>query len=326
MLIDVLTRLSNDTGYSLSQKRSSLLLLANRAAREMHKKLECNKIYREVTLVVTPDAVCSLPSFIGELKGMRMHTNEIPFDLQSIGMPRYINTTLEHKFKNWRDLGEVPTEVLPAQVGQLTLITPAVETVPITVLINGNTNNATRIEELVVMDAPSKTSVNLFGQQIQSIACVTPNRVADITIKDVNGNQIAILYNTDTKTRYKLVDVSQLFWTVDLSSGETLIDICYKVPAVNLSRDSDSFYAGDDYDEAWYSYAMSIFLAPLENRKQESMLFLAAALDVMNSAKNSGEGGIVKRLSFGRNKFFGIFRRWRYFPGSVTNVDNNTQH
>jgi hypothetical protein len=324
MLIDVLTRVAADTGYNPVQRRSALLLLLNQAAKEMHKKLEATKMYREVTLVVSPDSVVSIPSFVGELKGMRMHTNEIPFDLQSIGQPRYVSTTLQHKFKNWRDLGESAIHTIPAGFGQITFEATGVETVPIDILISGNTNFAAKEEETVTIDSTTKLTTKLFGIQIDTIACVTPNRSFDVVVKDLNGTEIATLYNTSSKARYKIVDVSQLFWTLDTSAGETLIDVLYKVPATNLFKDSDSFYAGDDYDEAWYQYCMHLYLKPLQGRMQEAMAYLAACLDVLKSAKDSGEGGQVKQIQFGRNKFYGLFRRWRYMPGSVSNVDNNT--
>lgn len=324
MLLDVITRLSADTGFDLTQQRASLVQIANRAAKEMHKELECNKMYREVTLVVPPDKVVSIPSFVGELRGMRMHTNELPFNMHSIAMPRYVNTTLEHKFKNWRDLGESAVHTLPSTVGPLSFTYANAVTAPVTVVISGQTNKANKAEESLLLNVTPKATTNLFGPHIDSIACFA-KRDADIVIKDAAGIEIAVLYNNFSKTRYKLVDVSQVFWTLDTTDGSSLIDVLYKVPATELLRDSDSFYAGDDYDEAWYNMSMWVYLQPLENRLQEAALFKQAATAFITAAKESGEQGIMKRLAFGRNKYFGIFRKYRYFPGSVTNVDSNVQ-
>jgi len=323
MLLNVLTDLSADTGLDIVQKRPLLLRILNRAAKEMHKELECNKVYREATLAVPPDKIVSLPSFIGELRGMRMHTNELPFNLDAMTMPRYKNTTLQHKFKNWRDLGEAATYVYPEQ-GKLTLTCPSVETTSAEVVIKGQTANANSIEETVIMSATSKETVALFGPRIDSIFCST-ERLADITIKDYLGTEIATLYNNFQTTRYKIVDVSQVFWTLDTTDGQSLIDVLYKVPAHSLLNDGDSFYAGDDYDEAWYNMSMFFFLKPLQNRQSDAQAHRAVCMNFLTSAKESSEQGIMKRLIYGRNKFYGLFRKYRYYPGSVTNVDHNIQ-
>lgn len=324
MLINVLTRLAANTGLHVTQQRNTLINLLNQAADELYNKLECNKIYREVTLVVAPDSVVALPSYIGELRGMRMHTNELPFDLASMTSPRYVSTTLQFKFKNWRDKGDSPIQFIPTTVGAITFTTQAVQDTPETILISGQTNKAFRIQETVVMDALTKTTTNLFGPRFDSIAC-NDTRTSDIVVTSALGENLATLYNTDKKTRYKLVDVSQVFWTLDSSDGNSLIDVCYKIPKTVLTNDSDSFYAGDDFDNAWYMMAMSIYLKPLTGRQDESKDFFAAAITECQSAKESGEGEIVKKLGFGRNKFFGLFRKYRYHPGSVTSVDHNIQ-
>ena len=324
MLLDVLTRLSADTGADIVQKRSFLVALANQAAKDMYRYLECNKIYKEVTLAVQPNAVVSLPAFIGELRGMRMHTNELPFDINAIGSPRYVTTTLQYKFKNWRDLGESAVSVLPSIVGQLTFATSQVPVSPISITVNGQTNLATQIEEVVTLSGFSTLSQNLFGPQIYSIACLN-QRSNDVTILDGNNNVLAILYNNQHKTRYKIVDVSQIFWTLDTNDGGSLIDVLYKVPMVDLFRDSDSFYAGDDYDEAWYTLAMHHYYRPIQNRQQDAATMKQTAFALLDAAKDSSESGIIKKLNYGRNKFYGIFRKYCYFPGSVTNVDHNIQ-
>jgi hypothetical protein len=324
MLLDVLERLSADTGLHIEQKREELLSLLQTSADELYPKLECTKIYREMTLVVTPDAVVSLPSKVGELRGMRMHTNELPFDLHSIGQPRYVSTTLQYKFKNWRDLGDSAVQRLPVEIGPLTLTTPGVETVPVSIAINGQSSSSLEAEETIVMDAVSKTTATLFTQQISSISCSSPRKF-DIQILDDSANVVAILFNNQRKTRYKIVDVSQIFWTLDTSAGESLIDVLYKLPKVRFSRDSDAFYAGDDFDETWYNMAMYFYLKPLPNRLQDAVAFQTLALQSCISAKDSAESGILKKVSYGRNKFYNIFKKFRYYPGSVTNVDHNTQ-
>lgn len=307
MLLEVLTRLASDTGYHPVQQRAALVNLLNRAAVDIYNTLECNKIYREVTLVVTPNAVVALPNFVGELRGMRMHTNDLPFDLQSIGAPRYVSSTWDYRVKNWRDLGESVVHTLPELIGVLTLSTNVIE--GSSVLISGQTNKAFREQETVVLSVSPVSTTKLFGPRIDQIACMTA-RGSDITVKDADGTELAVLYNTELKTRYKLIDVSQVFWSADTMIGESLIDVAYKVKQTRLINDSDSFYAGDDYDNAWYHWAYHLHLAPLENRSQDATNERIAAIGALQATKDSSEQQIVKKMSFGRNKYYGHFRRW----------------
>src|SRR6266576_3181861 len=145
---------------------------------------------------------------------MRIHTNELPFDLHSMAAPRYVANTIGYRFKNWRDLGESAVHTLPANIGPLTLINQVIEDPPITVLIDGETNKAARIQESVLMSGNSAITNNSFTTKIYTIACATRVRNSDIVVRDANNNVIATLYNTDTKTRYKVCDVSQVFWTI----------------------------------------------------------------------------------------------------------------
>lgn len=320
MLGTVLLRLAADTGYHKTDKRAALVRLLNDAAKEMHKKIDCNKIYREVTLVVPANRVVSLPSFLGELKGMRIHTEDTPMPLYGFSYPRYIKDTDDYRFRNWRDLGDSPVHTLTENVAPLTLTAPTAEDV--TVLISGQTNNAAQIEEEVVMSATSVDTVASFGPQIFSIVCLE-ERTVDITVKDDDDVELAVLYNNRDKTRYKIVDVSELFMPLDTADSESLIDVCYKVPAVELSKDSDSFYAGDDYDEAWYNMAMAIFLRPITARLEESVAFEAKSLKMMKASKTHGERNIIKKVTFGPNKFYNLFRhRWTDRPYSCTDIDN----
>lgn len=322
MLNDVILEVSGDTGLHVIQKRNVLIALLNKAAKEMYNELECNKINREVTLIVPPDKVISLPSFIGELRGMRTHSNEIPFPVNAISQPRYVSTTFGYRYKNWRDKAESPVHTYPSDFAPLTIVANGVEVNPVTVVINGQTNLAQKIEEVVPITTVSSPTTNLFGNPIYSISCLDRDRIYDIVIQDHLGNEIATLYNIDTNTRYKIVDVSQMFWPIDTSQNESIVDVMYKVKRTKLTKDTDQFYAGDDFDEAWYNMSMYMFLKPIQNRQQEAMMFRAACMDFLQSAKESGEGNIEKKLTFGRNKYYNLIRPWRrIYPGALNNVD-----
>lgn len=310
MLIEVMTQLSADTGIHLEQKRPTLIELLNKGGRELHKQVECLKINREVTLVVAPNKIVSLPQFIGELRGTRISCWDEPFDVHAGIRPRYVTNTLGYKYKNWRDLGELPFHTTPTITGVISLIATGVESTPVIVKINGESDKAAQVEEEITMSAVEADGITVFTPNIRSITCATKGRIYNIVVYDENETEIAILYNNQARTRYKIIDVSQLCWpTNDTAAGESLVDVMYKVPYELLFNDSDSFPAGDDYDEAWYNMCMYYHFSPMENRINQALAHRAAAIDFCRSAKESGEQGVMKKISFGRSKYHGYFNQ-----------------
>ena len=305
MLIDVLTRFCADTGINPVAQRSRAIQLMQDAARELYAKLECNAIYREMTLVVPGNKIVALDNRVGEIKGMREHTSDILVPLDAIGQPRYTNNTWQYRVRNWRQLADSPIHTSLTSVSPLTIESNVVESTPVTITINGQTDNASRESEEVVLDAASEVTTKNFGLDIFSIVC-RETRTGDITIKDSDGIEIAILRNIENATRYRLVDVSEMFWNQDTEDGETLVDVLYKVPQTLLTDDSDIFYAGDSYDDAWYYMSMFKHFSTKQDRAEDAKKFLQLALGSCRSDKDSSEESVMKKVNFGRNKFFDL--------------------
>jgi len=322
MLLDVLNRLAVDTGLNPVDQRNILINLLNHAAKEMYDKLESNKLLWEVTLSVPPNKIIALPSFIGELRGMlRSSTNLMLYPFQTIGAPRYVRNDWSFRYRNWRDLGENPVMQFPSVVGPLTISVGEVEDIPVTVYINGQTNNALRIEEKVVVSATSQTTTNLFGPQIYFIAGKQgQERTFDINITDANGQLLAVLYNMDNNTRYKMIDVSEFPWGSDTSDGNALVDVLYKVLLRRLTKDSDTFPAGPDYDTAWYWMSMHLYFKPMQKKPVDFENFYAYSIKAMQSIKGSEEDGLQKKISYGKNKFYDLTQGWYAEPYLPCNI------
>lgn len=324
MLIEVLERLSTSTGLNPARQRITLLNLLNNGAKELHDKLECNKLMWENTFRVPNNKVVSLPNYLGEIRGIRSSISGIQIDLHGMSQPRYTSNTWKYRWKNWRDLGESAVMQLPSSIAPLS-ITSTVQNPPLTLIISGQTQNAFRIEEQVILNAPIVLTANMFGPQIYKIACLNDDRNCDITISDSNGLILAVLPNTDRKTRYKMIDVSQfpsLMDVTDSDTGTALIDCLYKVPLRKLTNDSDSFPAGDDYDNAWYYFALWVHYTPIQNKAQDAKDALQQAILATQSVKESTEGSIEKHLSFGANKFFDLFKGRFHRSGSNPNYNS----
>lgn len=300
MLIDVLTRVCEDTGYHATQERSKVIKLLNAAAREMYQELDCNRIKREVSCLVGRNKIVALPSMIGELLGMRQHSSEVIIPLESM-TPRYASNTLSYKWKNWRDLGESPVHTLPASTDTLTFTAPLLESAVVSV--SGQTNNANSESESVTISAsPTDTTKLWVPSGIKSITSVS-TRTCDIAVEDADGNEVAVLYNNERRTRYRMVDVSELFWGTDSSDGDTIVDILYKEPLYYFTNDTDSFPAGDIYDEAWHARAMSLYYSPMAGRREDANRYRMISLNLLRNIKDGSEQGIIKKLEFGRNKY-----------------------
>lgn len=308
MLIDVADRIAADTGLDLVQQRTVINRLLNNAAKEMYDRLECNKIYWEVTLAVPNNKIITLPSYIGELRGIRRSTSQTIVSNFGMSDPRYSRQDWEYRWNNWRDLGESPVMINPSLVGKLVISSSTVEDTNAVVTISAQTNNALRIEEKVTMDEQSKQTTALFGPQIYSISCNSSERTSDITISDYNGVVLAVLYNVDRQSKYKMYDISEAPFLQD--SGENcLVDILYKVRLRTLSKDSDQFPAWSDYDTAWYWMAMYLYYTPLENKPSDYASFFGNALMAMKVSKGNTEGNLDKRFTFGPNKYYDNIER-----------------
>lgn len=306
MLTDVLKQLAADTGLHPEQQRADLIEILNKGAKELYQQLECNMINREVTLVVPRNKVVALPQQVGELRGTRVSICEVPFNQYPMSQPRYVTNTLGYQYDNWRDLGNSPFHTTPTIVGTLTVEPLGIEAEPVTVAIVGESNLAAQVSEDLLMDQ-TRSTTNLFTPNIKSIGCTERSRVFDMLIKDESGIEIARLLNNQRSTRYKLVDVSKLFWGPDTAADETLVDILYKLPFSTLYNSDDGFAGGDDYDEPWYCMCMYMYLKPLENKQAQALQYRADVLDFCKAAKESSESYQLKKLSFGRNKYYDHF-------------------
>lgn len=312
MLIDVLQKIASDNGWDPTAQRAALLKLLNNAARELHSTLECNAMYREITLVVPPNKIVALDADVGSVKGIREHTSDSPVPLQSMSTPRYMNNTWQYKYRNWRQLADSPIHTSLTEVGPLTINSNVVESTPVTLTVNGQTDNASREAEEVELDASSEVTTKNFGLQIFSISC-RETRTGDITILS-DGTEIAILKNTQNSTLYKMIDVSEMFWQQDTEAGSTLIDVLYKVPERQFVEDTDVFYAGETYDLAWYYMSMSQYWSTKQGQEAASNRYRTLALTAAKNDKDSEEQSVLKKINFGRNKFFSLHHREVYYP------------
>jgi hypothetical protein len=307
MLKNIIQRLAEDTGMHLVQDRAALVNLANRAASMLHTRLECNDIMRETTVLVPENKVIALPSFIGSLRGMRETERDWNFSLYPMMQPRFMRDGWLHKYRNWRELHGSPIYRDLTVIGPLTIEAEGVESTPAVLKISGQTDTAQKVEEELTLSLATGQTSKTFGPIIYSIASFS-ERSYNISIKDDNGTECAILYNNEEKTHYKLIDVSEFQWTKDVSDGRTTIDLLYKQPLYKMVNDSDEFPA-DNYDDTIYFQAMSLWASTQPGKEQLMTTFAQQAMMEPHANKNNQEQGQTKKLNFGRNPLYGAIRR-----------------
>lgn len=322
MFKNILTRVCEDTGYHPTQDRQAIINLVDRAAFMLYNRLECNAIYREVTCLVPENKVIALPSFVGPLRGIKEAVTDINFDLNTQSYPRFVKNDWQYKWKNWVELRSSCIHTSLPSVAPLTFTVAAVETVPITIKIVGQTANSQRIEEELVLDATSKETANSFGPNLFTIACFNTGRVYDVTVKDDDGNTIAVLYNNEEKTEYKLYDISQYSWSKDVADGTTAIEILYKHPYFRMQNDADEFPA-DGYDNAIYFQSIALWAAPQTGKEALTSAMQAQALIEPKATRDNDEQKMNKKMQFGRNPLYNAIRPRLFNSRYYTNTTYN---
>lgn len=310
MLFDIIKRLSEDTGIHLTQQRDALVNIVHRAAEMIYNRLECNAIMREVTVLVPENMVISLPSFIGPLRGLKESSIDTNVPLYPMMFPRYMKNDWQYKWKNWIEMPPSPIFQNLNAIAPITFEVAQVEGTGITVKVSGQTPNANRLEEVLLLNSVLKATTNSFGPRIDSIVSFD-ERQFDITVKDDDGNIIALLYNNQNKTHYKLINVAQYTWSKDVADGTTTMEILYKHPYWKMINDSDEFPAFD-YENAIYFLSMSLWAAPQQGKEALAATYFQQSMLEPQATKGSEEQLQQKTIQMGRNPLYNAIRRKYY--------------
>ncbi len=316
MLIEILKPFCADTGYDIISDRTIALDYINRAAFEVYKGLEADDLMREVTLVVVNNSQMTLPPYIGMLRGLRhiwpwglnSEINGFSGDIYEIGSPRYFSNSWKDKWTGWRAKGKVAIHTSISNASVLTLTVPVVESTPIVVTITGATAQSGRISESVTIDALTKTTTNSFAF-IESIVCLT-NRTYNTTVSDVNGVELALLYNNELKTRYNLIDIARYPWGLFAGCLTNIAEVLYKIKFYPFVNDTDEFGA-EGYEEAIRYKAMELWSTPQTDREQEALAFRMASTQAVNNNMIGEEGGEQKKIINAPTKAYSIMTKMR---------------
>lgn len=318
MLNDIINSFCIVTGYpvmytpptsSVAVPNPAALDYINRAAKDLYNSLESDSMMRESVLVVESGLQMSLPTFMGELRGLRQHEwfNTIP--INEIGVPRFSSNTWKYRWNNWTYKGKKSLANSITNASLLVFIAPVVEDVPVVINIVGKTGASNRIQETVTLNGTTVATVNSYSE-VESITCFT-NRTYDVCIQDINGNTLAFLYNNEPKTQYIIVDISRYSFQSPNGAGcANLVEVLYKDKFKKFANLADEFNA-DGYDDAINYLALSLWCQGKENKEQDAILYQTKALQVTNNNITNDERGQVLKIVHAPNSTYQVFKRFR---------------
>lgn len=310
MLIDLITRLSGDTKYDVVRERAALVKLANQGAKEVYRAVEVNDLMRECILLVPPNKQVAIPYFVGYLKGMREFYWYESFDLHSIATPRYTSNDWGKSYwRNWRDKGQSPVHTFTNNMGSVKLNASSVETPNVVVTITGTTAFAARKADIITIGDNQVVGTQSFSK-IQSI--YSPKlRSCDIVITDTNDVEIAVLYNNQQFTRYRIVDVSMFPFAIVNSASVSLVNVLYKVPYNEMLIDTDEALP-PQFEDAVYYKCMELWSKVQEGKENATLGYYENCAVAIRAAKKEIEGGERKVLSFEPNPLYGLHRLYSH--------------
>lgn len=224
-----------------SAERPVLLRFLNEAVDELYAQADMAGSLWEATFKVNGDQTITLPSNIGQVRGMREYSSMIPWSIQKM-QPRYYQGNWNDFWRTFRIKGKSALAATITNQSQLTITTPIVDSTPITLTITGSTPDASSVTELITLDAVTKLTTNVW----LDITALNKSDVnsCDITLSDPDGVLLALIPNNEKSSVYQVLDVSTCPWLQQSQSKlEHYVEILYKKKLGYLSADGDEFPA-----------------------------------------------------------------------------------
>ena len=274
----ILRRVQSTYGVGSSdlnnEQRTWLLDIINEAAAEVYYSKDIPGSVKELYVQLEEDTLTvTLPSFVGKLRAVR-DVRDYPnpdnkWQLNDL-RPRYVQNDWAMKWNKFRIVGKSPICRDITIANPLTLFTdsPLESTV---VHITGETTDSNRKVDSIIMDAEEVTGEVIFTD-IRSIRkeAVSQN---NITVKDSEGTELALIYADQLSPLYTVVDISQY---PDLSylceSGNTVFEVLYKERPPRLIYDEDTFILGDEYDKLIILKTKQLLAEDEEGKEQRALL------------------------------------------------------
>jgi hypothetical protein len=255
----ILNQAGNKMGMnpSASNERSVLLRFLNEAARELYPQSDMVGSLMEQLFKINGDQTIAFPEYLGELRAARSYDTHVPIHINQM-RPRYNVVNWADMWRNYRIKNKQTLHTSVVNQAQIVLSVYAVEDPPVQVTISGPTDFSDNAIEIVVMDAISKTSTNVFND----VTMLVKDRVNNYNViaSDIDGNQVAMIPNNQLETSYLIVDISE-FPYLNNDGGSTqahYMEVLYKKRLTILSDDADVFPA-KNFDDILVNKMMQLW-------------------------------------------------------------------
>lgn len=222
-------------------KRDVALRFLNEAAAELYIAADLKGSLMEQVFKVNGDQTITMPFYVGPVRGIREYASMQVWHINQM-RPRYNQFNWPDMWRNWRLKNEqcLQTSVTNQSFGVLTV--KQVENPPVQVTLSGPTPDSSLINEVVIMDAVSKTSTNIF-LDYTAVKKDRPNNY-DITLSDVDGKVLTVIPNNVKEAQYQILDISSCPWLPQNTSKlDNYVEVLYKRKLPYLSDDGDEFPA-----------------------------------------------------------------------------------
>lgn len=300
MLSKILTKFCSRTGFSSSSQRATALYYINEAAEEIYDASDLPGTIEEMIAPITKDARIALPSYVGQIRGIRTYEWRIKQKIETL-VPSYCANPWASEIDTWKYVGTSAIKTALSNTGILQLRIPQVESTPAVVTVSGGNNNSRHISDSVTLSA----LLNLTTSHFSSIESITKdiNTTYNIQITDVDGNEIAILDNNKFKTEYKVFIISPYV------STDTYVEICYKKIFRELIDDGDEFICAG-FDDAILYKALSIFESNKPGNEQRAIMADQKSQQRISDKVKDITAGTTSKIRFSAPRAFKGVYSW----------------
>lgn len=305
----ILRRVESKSGLSASNsaQRARLLDVINEAARELYKSRDLPNCLQECYVRVTADSEIALPQFVDEIRAIRSTEWNDIWTLRDM-RPRYNSVDWPNKWRSWRIKGYSPIAVTHTNAAPGTIEIEQANSECVVSLV-GETESSNKIAEEVTLSATTQPwTINFTGFKTIKKNIVTDH---DVTIKDADGTELAILYSDQLESKYLIVDVSAYPDLQTCQDGSSVMEVLFKPKLPRLENDTDSFPVFG-FDDVLVLKTMQLLMEDEEGKEQKAILAFNKAEHLINRITEDKNGTVEKQIKFVPNKKFGIFNR-RYW-------------
>ena len=301
MLVDIYRNLKSRIGFKDSE-RDAIVAKINDACLEIYDSTDLPESLDELIVDINvASQVVTLPWFCDNIRKMRWYDPRLPIMLDSQENRYHKDWGNELWIRKWRKVAREPLQSSITNFSSLELSIPQPEGTSFTVSITGETTNAAYTNEVVSFTDLETTKVTVGNfKKVKSIA--KNKRISqNITIKDVNGVELAVIPNHLLTFKYLTVQILDQ-QSSGLQQNFSSVEVYYKKAFHPVKDDYDEFLWGNKYD-------MAVVWKFLEQNKNSFIEAAAAQVkcqQVLNQIIMNEAVGTQSKVDFNENAFFNL--------------------